>query len=152
MADLSKWDKTYAETEVDNFDELPPGRYQCVVTGLKLSQTQNTHEDMLAWELTVAAGEYKNRKLWLNQVVREKSFKSIRKNLECFGFTDKFSALEKDEVRQTFLGRGIEITRTLGKNKNEETGEYPIWTNFQKEIEISGPQVNIAPPMGSVPF
>lgn len=151
MSDLSKWDAGYEDAPVNDFSELPAGTFQCMVSGCRLKQSQGG-DDMIAWELTVLTPtDYANRKIFVNTVFTEKTLGIIKSQMTCFGFTGKISELSNPAVRESFINRGLEVKRSAGKP--DDQGNPRFNTYFQKEIELTGNRVNIAPPpMDAAPF
>lgn len=76
MADWSKYNKidakalsAEAENLGGNFEELPLGQYEVALENLELKPTKTKGDPMLVMTFKVVAGEFKKRKLWVNQVV-----------------------------------------------------------------------------------
>lgn len=76
MADWSKYNKidakalsAEAENLSGNFEELPLGQYEVALENLELKPTKTKGDPMLVMTFKVVAGEFKKRKLWVNQVV-----------------------------------------------------------------------------------
>lgn len=77
MADWSKYNKIDAKAlsaEAENlgsgdFEELPLGQYEVALEDLELKPTKTKGDPMLVMTFRVVAGEFKKRKLWVNQVI-----------------------------------------------------------------------------------
>lgn len=76
MVDWSKYNKidakalsAEAENLGGNFEELPLGQYEVALENLELKPTKTKGDPMLVMTFKVVAGEFKKRKLWVNQVV-----------------------------------------------------------------------------------
>lgn len=148
--DLSKWSAGYQEAEVSDFTELPAGTYQCRVEKCHIKKSK-AGDDMMAWEFSVLTpSEFNNRKIFVNTVFAEKTLSIIKGQVQKLGFMGDIAELGDEGIRSKFINKGVELKRSKGKP--DEQGNERFNTYFQKEIEIIGNTVNIAPPMGSVPF
>lgn len=70
--DLAKLDATYAEcepAEKKEFEDLPAGRYQVFIDRLYLDRAKTSKRLLLKWELVVAVGPYKERRIFRNNTL-----------------------------------------------------------------------------------
>lgn len=76
--DWSKFDKKINVNEINDgikelpegeFEELPDGKYEVSLDSAELKPTKKDGYPMLAMCFTIVAGEYENRKIFVNQVL-----------------------------------------------------------------------------------
>jgi len=70
--DLAKLDETYAEcepAEKKEFEDIPAGRYQACIDRLYLDRAKSSGRLLLKWELVVAVGPYKERRIFRNNTL-----------------------------------------------------------------------------------
>ena len=57
----------------DEFEAVPPGKYNVVVESLELKYSQKEGNAYVSWEYVIAEGEQKNRRVWNNTSLLQKS-------------------------------------------------------------------------------
>jgi len=90
-ADLAQLDEVYTEVEPaerQEFDDVPPGHYQAYVDRAYLDRAKTSRRLMLKWELVIAAGEFKGRRLFRNNMVETpENLRWLKADLQTAGVT-----------------------------------------------------------------
>lgn len=76
MADLSGFDAN--EHEVPDFEPLPNGDYEVVITESEMKPTKDGGGEYLAVTFEVLEGDHKGRRLWHNLNLKNKSDKAVQ--------------------------------------------------------------------------
>lgn len=145
------WNKA-ATQEKKQFasDDLPEGTYYAEVVSCKLGPTRAGDKDMVSWDLRVAQGEMKNRRIFVNRAFSktdesEQNVKAIERALNDFIQLDLKA--DSTSLKQTMIdvtGKTIEISL-----KKANTG---MFYNFRRivdgAVDAPKPQTdpNDAPP------
>jgi hypothetical protein len=85
MSDLSRWDDQWSDAPVQLNTPVPDGVYQARITTARM-ETSKKGNDMLAWQLTILAGEHKGRLLFnYNVIASADNLKWLKTNLAICG-------------------------------------------------------------------
>jgi len=106
------------DVEDRSFEPLPSGRYILKITDFELRETSGSGKlgagvPMINWEFTVQSDrngdeKYKNRKLWMNTVIHEKTLFNLKSLLRATGaFKDDELVGEVDFEPEQCLGAEI---------------------------------------------
>jgi hypothetical protein len=137
---LSDFDQDFSNTEAPSYDEVPDGKYQVSVHGVRLSNSQKG-DPMIKWDLVVIAGSYQGRHIFKNSVITQSALPYVKADLQTLGMQlAKFSdlAARLDEL----LDLTLEVTkRTRGDYAN---------VYFNKRLNIPRPTIDL--PQDGMPF
>ncbi len=135
--DLSQFDEDYSTAEAPSFDEIPDGKYQVRIDGVRLAET-HAGVPMIKWDLLIIAGSQEGRRIFKNSVITSASLPFVKGDLHTLGLSlTKFSELS--ERLEDLLDATLEVNkRTRGDYSN---------VYFNKRIEIAS-----APEEDSIPF
>lgn len=128
--DLSGFDEDFAETEVEERDSVPDGKYQVVVDKVEIT-TSKAGNPMLKWQLKIVSGQHSGRMLWRNNVIASKeNLKWLKTDLHTAGVDlEKLSDLPSH--LNDLLDVALEVTkRTRDENEN-------IYLNRQIVIDLA---------------
>ncbi len=90
---LSTFDEEYAQASAPDFEELPDGKYQVTVHGVRLGESQKG-DPMLKWDLVVISGPCEGRHIFKNAVITSASLPFVKGDLKMLGLTlPRFSEL-----------------------------------------------------------
>jgi hypothetical protein len=90
-----------ADVEVRDFEAIPAGKYVATVSGHDMRETKDNPGNklepgtpMINWEFTIkhlVGGDetHKNRKVWTNTIIHEKTLFNLKALLSACGFTDE---------------------------------------------------------------
>lgn len=115
--DLSDFDNEFSNTEAPSYDEVPDGKYQVCVHGVRLSNSQKG-DPMIKWDLVVIAGSHQGRHIFKNSVITQAALPYVKADLQTLGmqlakFSDLSGRLEE------LLDLTLEVTkRTRGDYAN----------------------------------
>lgn len=154
---MSKWDKFAIDAEALNqqanalsdsdFEEVPNGKYEVSLDSLELGESKKGFP-MIRARFTILEGEWKNRKLFFNQVVvmgdendkyRVHASNVFLRSLES-GLTVTFEGLDDydalitaiaDKCASTYERGGAEYLLELGERRGYKT--YTILERFETE-------------------
>lgn len=123
---MAKLDKKTAkkvdEQESSSFDALPAGPYVCKLANVKVSPEPGpSGAHYWTWEFTVAVGDFKNRKLWVNTSLSEKALFKMKEVFDAFGYTTDSDTDEMvGEVVKLIVSQRIQ---EKGSRKGELTND-----------------------------
>jgi hypothetical protein len=138
--DLAGLDAEFEKTEAADTDELPDGKYQVRIHGVRLDKTMNG-APMIKYDLLVISGTHEGRHLFKNSVISPSSLPFFKADLKILGVQlQKLSDLPDHLIHM--LDITLEATK---KTKGEYANVY-----FNKKLTI--PQNNPSPADGSIPF
>jgi len=90
-ADLAQLDEVYTEVEPaerKELDDVPPGHYQAFVDRAYLDRAKTSRRLLLKWELVIAVGELKGRRLFRNNMVETPdNLRWLKADLQTAGVT-----------------------------------------------------------------
>ncbi|MEI7833123.1 MAG: DUF669 domain-containing protein [bacterium] len=130
VADLAQLDAMYNDCEAAErkpFEDVPPGRYQAVIDRLYLDRAKSSKRLLLKWELLIATGEYKGRRLFRNNTVETPdNLRWLKTDLEAAGLPGiKLSTLPAQLDAQTLIGVMMDVTVSLkGTGDQARTNIY----------------------------
>jgi hypothetical protein len=136
-ADLAQLDDVYKEVEPaekKELDDVPPGRYQAFVDRAYLDRAKTSRRLMLKWELVVAVGDYKGRRLFRNNMVETPdNMRWLKADLQTAGVTiEKLSDLPINldslinvmlDVTVSLKGKGDQASTNVYLNKRVDRSE-----------------------------
>lgn len=137
-----KVDLTNAE---DNFEPIPAGIYEAVVSNVELRDSKTTEWQYLNIELTIVAGEYANRKVWMNLSLSPKAAWKLKQALKAFGFPEEKLAGQVVFDPQDFVGASciVEVIQTANPRtnvlRNEVKGVYPAKSPIPTSTPVTTP-------------
>lgn len=119
------------------YPEIPNGRYEVAIDSMVLKPTKKTGAPMLAVRFTILEGEFKNSKLFMNQVVlmgdehdsirvstANRFLKSLGTDIPVsFEGVGEYEALI-EQIAETIESQGLEYLLEMGENK----GGYKTYT------------------------
>ncbi len=139
--DLTAYDAEYESVNMADFDEVPDGKYQVRVDGVRLDHSQNG-DPMLKWDLIVIAGQHAGRHIFKNSVITQASLPFVKGDMKTLGVSlAKFSDLPHQ--LESLLDIHLEVSK---RTRGEYTNVY-----FNRRIQIpSGGQTTV--PERDTPF
>lgn len=119
--DLAQFDDDFGSAEVEDrdFDDVPDGKYQCLMERVELTHAKSSHNPMLSWTLKILGPKHKGRKLWRHNVMASKeNIKWLKQDLYTCGLElQKLSDLPANLDK--LLDVTVEVTKkTRGENEN----------------------------------
>lgn len=92
---LANYDDDFANAKVQDFPDLPDGKYQGRVDRMFLDPNKNTGELALRMEFTVCTGQFEGRKIFYYKAINKKSMDFLRTDLKKLNIDPKpFRTLE----------------------------------------------------------
>jgi hypothetical protein len=129
--DLSAYDEEFASADASSHDEVPDGKYQVRIHGVRLDRSQKG-DPLIKWDLVVIAGSQTNRHIFKNG-----DLKTLGLNLA------KFSELQ--QRLEELLDVTLEVTK---RTRGEYTNVY-----FNKRIQLAAGAATPPPRnMDDIPF
>ena len=115
VMDLAQLDPAYGECEAaekKSFEDVPPGRYQALVDRLYLDRAKTSNRLLLKWELVIAAGPQKGRRLFRsNTVETPDNLRWLKADLQTAGLViTKLSELPAYLDAETLIGVLLDVT------------------------------------------
>lgn len=107
-----------------DFDLLPSGKYHCEIVGMEMTETkggENPGTPMVKVECMILTGKYKNRRVWDNLVLSQKSLWKTKALLMALGLTKE--EIEDDNFEfepEEYVGQELDVR----VGKQAATGEY----------------------------
>lgn len=113
-----------ATDQVDDFENLPDGEYNCLLEDVTNKKSEKTGSEWIGFKFSVLDGDYKGRYIFVNYFFTEKttsrSIKQISKLTHDFGYElpiDSFQSMETlKETLTNLCGNTAIVTQTT---KNE---------------------------------
>jgi hypothetical protein len=142
--DLSAYDDDFASAESPTQDEVPDGKYQVRIHGVRLDRSQKG-DPMIKWDLVVIAGSQANRHIFKNSVITPAALPFVKGDLKTLGLNlAKFSELQ--QRLEELLDVTLEVTK---RTKGEYTNVY-----FNKRMQLAASAAVPPPPRnsGDIPF
>lgn len=125
--DLSAFDDDFASAESPSLDEVPDGKYQVRIDGVRLDRSQKG-DPMIKWDLIVIAGSQAGRHIFKNSVITPAALPFLKGDLKTLGLQlAKFSDLQ--QRLEELLDITLEVTK---RTRGEYTNVY-----FNKRIQIA---------------
>jgi hypothetical protein len=130
ITDLAQFDDDYEQTEAaerKSFEDVPPGRYQALIDRLHLDRAKSSNRLLLKWEMLIATGPYKGRRLFRNNTVETTdNLRWLKADLQAAGLTiTKLSELPAHLDAETLIGVMMDITvSTKGSGDQARTNIY----------------------------
>jgi hypothetical protein len=137
IADLAQLDDVYKDVEPaekKELDDVPPGRYQAFIDRAYLDRAKTSGRLMLKWELVIAIGDYKGRRLFRNNMVETAdNMRWLKTDLQTAGVTiEKLSDLPINldslinvmlDVTVSIKGKGDQASTNVYINKRVDRSE-----------------------------
>lgn len=142
--DLSAYDDDFASAESPAHDEVPDGKYQVRIHGVRLDRSQKG-DPMIKWDLVVIAGSQCNRHIFKNSVITPAALPFVKGDLKTLGLNlAKFSELQ--QRLEELLDVTLEVTK---RTKGEYTNVY-----LNKRMQLAASAAAPPPPRnsGDIPF
>jgi len=120
--DLAHLDDDYDGTEVkdQDYEVIPPGKYQVVTDKVELKHAESSGNPMLTWTLRIISSTFKDRLLWKNSVILPHTLGFLKKDLSICGL-DSIKLSELKQHLNKLLDLQLEITL---KTKNDNTNIF----------------------------
>jgi hypothetical protein len=139
--DLSAFDDEFTSAAAPSFDEVPDGKYQARIDGVRLDRSQKG-DPMIKWDLVVIAGQHAGRHIFKNSVITPAALPFVKGDLKTLGlelakFSDLSNRLEE------LLDVTLEVTK---RTRGEYTNVY-----FNRRFQVPNSDVPPAIPDGT-PF
>lgn len=135
--DLAKLDDTYAEcepAEKKDFEDVPAGRYQVFIDRLYLDRAKTSKRLLLKWELVVAVGPYKERRIFRNNTLETAdNLRWLKTDLQTAGLV--LGALSELPAQlEQLIGVMLDVTVSIkGSGDQAKTNVY-----LNKRIDRDG--------------
>jgi hypothetical protein len=145
--DLTAYDPAFADTEAaPDQMEVPAGTYQVRIAECKLTETKDKNLPMLGYKLTVLAGQYHDKPIYLNQVITgtEQNLAFLKRDLAKLGFSNR-PLSQLPNALESFIGLCLEVTRVT---KPDKEGNPRTNTYINKIIDPQGIPSSAVPPTG----
>jgi len=139
VTDLARLDDAYVECEAAErkaFEEVPPGRYQALVDRLYLDRAKSSKRLLLKWELLVATGPQKGRRIFRNNTVETPdNLRWLKADLQTAGLTiTRLSELPEHLDAHALIGVMLDVTvASKGSGDQARTNVY-----LNKRIDREG--------------
>jgi len=144
LADLLTKDDDYAGCEAaerKSFEDVPPGRYQVFIEKLGLSRAKSSKRLLLKWELTIAVGPHKGRRLFRNNTVETPdNMRWLKADLQAAGITiTKLSELPAILDAETLIGEMLDVTVSVKGTGDEAKTNVYINKRIERGAATSAP-------------
>jgi hypothetical protein len=141
--DLSAYDEEFASADASSHDEVPDGKYQVRIHGVRLDRSQKG-DPLIKWDLVVIAGSQTNRHIFKNSVITPAALPFVKGDLKTLGLNlAKFSELQ--QRLEELLDVTLEVTK---RTRGEYTNVY-----FNKRIQLAAGAATPPPRnMDDIPF
>jgi hypothetical protein len=129
--DLASFEGRFAgaQARTNEYEPLPPGRYQVCVEGVEVTRARSSGTPMLKWRLRVISPNYRGRIIWKNNLMStESNFSWLKFDLGVCGLT-----LAKLSDLQANLGKLINVKLEVSLRRN---GEFEN-VYFAKQITLA---------------
>jgi hypothetical protein len=130
----------------EGFEALPPGRYEAVITDV--TAKQGSKAPYLNWELTIAEGEFEDRKLWLMTSLAPQALFGIKNLMRAAGIDP--TELQGPVVMPTptfFVGARV-VAITTQEEYPEGSGEMRTRVKTLDRSDHTAP-LSLTPQTGS---
>ena len=147
-ADLAQLDDVYTEVEPaerKELDDVPPGHYQAYVDRAYLDRAKTSRRLLLKWELVIAVGELKGRRLFRNNMLETPdNLRWLKADLQTAGVTlRKLSDLPLQ--LEPLIGVLLDVTVSVkGTGDQAFTNVY-----LNKRVDLEGSGIEATPPPSS---
>lgn len=111
----------HLDPEAGQFDALPAGKYQAVITDSEIKDTKQNDGKYIKFEWSIIEGQHKGRKVWTQHNILNKSQKAQTIGQDQFSRIIKAAGLA--EVQDTAELHGVPMLLSLKVRKSEEYGE-----------------------------
>jgi len=139
--DLSGFDDDFASAEAPSLEEVPDGKYQVRIDGVRLEHSRKG-DPMIKWDLMVISGSQSGRRIFKNSVITPAALPIVKSDLKTLGRNlTKLSELQPRLAE--LLDIALEVTK---RTRGEYSNVY-----FNRRIQVaasSRPQSSV----GDVPF
>ena len=137
--DLSGLDAEYEQAKAANMEEIPDGKYQAAIRGVRLGKTQNDNP-MLQYDMVILSGAHEGRHIHKTSVFTAASLPFFKAEMKILGIQ-----LAKLSDLPNHLGAMLDLTLEVTKKTK---GEYSN-TYINKLLKV--PPGGTAPD-GPIPF
>lgn len=140
--DLSQYDESFDAAVVTSNEQAPDGTHVCIITKFSLEVAQTSGEPKISWGFRVVGGPHHGKPIWKNSVIKADTIRFLKGDIaKCGIVLNKFSELQSEAKRASFIGLGVEVKKMTPKDSQYSN----VYIN--KRIEIN-PEL-IAAIMGS---
>ena len=116
--ELTQYDESMGEAEVQERRSAPDGSYQVEVERAILTRTKSSAEPMLKWQLDIIGPTHIGSKLFKNHLFRPSSLPFLKTDLHVMGF-DVQAASEIPGLLDQLIGIRLNVRKlTNGDNEN----------------------------------
>ena len=126
QVDLSAFDEDFDKAEAVDFDELPDGRYQVKVDGVRMNQAKSSGRPMIQYDLLVISGKQTGRHIFKTSVITVASLPFVKRDVKTLGIELKRLSELPDRL-DDILDVTLEVTK---RTKGEFTNVY-----FNRKID-----------------
>ena len=140
--DLSGFDDDFESAEAPSADEVPDGKYQVRIDGVRLDHSQKG-DPMIKWDLIVISGSQSGRHIFKNSVITPAALPFVKGDLKTLGL-DLARFSELNERLGDLLDMTLEVTK---RTRGEYSNVY-----FNKRISIATDGAVARPPADEIPF
>lgn len=117
--DLSALDAEFEQAETATSEEVPDGKYQARIHGVRMNKTQKG-DPMLQYDLIVLSGSQQGRHLFKNSVLTPAAMPYVKGDLKLLGVTLARLSELPDRLPE-LLDKTVEVTK---KTKEERSNVY----------------------------
>ncbi|HEY3416410.1 MAG TPA: DUF669 domain-containing protein [Armatimonadota bacterium] len=149
VTDLAQLDDAYVDCEPAErkaFEDVPPGRYQALIDRLYLDRAKSSKRLLLKWELLIATGPQKGRRLFRNNTVETPdNLRWLKADLQTAGLTiTRLSELPEHLDAQALIGVLLDIT--VASKGSGDQARTNIYLNKRIDREDGAPAPAATPP------
>jgi Protein of unknown function (DUF669) len=124
-----------SDIEDRSFEALPAGKYVVKFTDFDMRETKGGPDaklpagtPMINWEMTVlrhtdGTDTYKNRKLWMNSILHERTLFNLKNLLKACGWTDEQLAEEIDFEPEEIIGNEVVAVVSVRQYQGDDTND-----------------------------
>ncbi len=116
-------------SEVEEFEAMPKGNYDCVIEKVEVRDSNSSDYQYLNWELKVADGEFKDRRLWFITSFSPKALFRLKQTLENLGMYDEDLNFDFDDESGAVLDPvlvGLPCTAAVSQRVYNETMQNQV--------------------------
>lgn len=100
---MTTYNVSFADVEGQDRTPIKAGKYDVVVNGIEMRQSDNSEHTYLNWELEITDGEHEGRKLWMITSLSPKALWNLQGVMQSFGYEDEEIEFEVDEDTNMLL-------------------------------------------------
>jgi hypothetical protein len=129
------------EAESKAFDDLPSGKYNCVITDVSIEESKsaaNAGKPYYHFEFTIQDGKYENQHIWANAMLWSGALYTIVNILKALGEDVQEGKLEIPDA-EWFVSKPVIVRMAMGKaSKGADGTEYPARVEAKGFFPIDG--------------